>query len=812
MKQKKRIIALAAVCGAMFLTLAVRLINIQLHNGQEYYIKSQEGKIKVLRLAGTRGTITDRNGIPLAYDQKSYNVEFVKDPSEGKSTYPKYTESIRKTIALLEKNGIKINANFAIRKSADGSMEFYWSGVTGEAAAAREAKWRENMYVNKEDPPEILFEELKQRYGIPATTPYEEAYKILSVWQDVQLTRYMSYNPITIAENVDLNTVAEIEMRGMDLTGMQISESTVRVYPKQTMAAHIVGYIGRMTDEGTMLRLEQEGYLRTDLIGISGIEYTMESELTPNIALRTGKQIIEVNNLGKAVRQTDLIEPTSGNNVFLTLDLGLQKVLEEALEQNIKNTYAEQMKAYRENQAKYDTEVAERGGAPLQLAQVGAAVVVDVHTMEILAMCSYPPFDPNIFTGGLTAEEFETLFHDPRNPLFNNAISSSGAPGSIFKMVTGVAGLMEGVVTLDEQIDDKGNWPEGSDHSDALHCWIYPYYYLHKDQNLELAIKNSCNYYFYTIADRLGNSLLGKWTELFGLTTKTNVELLGEKAGQMASQSTLYTPGTAPSGTSKLVYLAIVNLLKDACAELNMTYEDSVYEKVALDLMALVDMDKPGTEIRRILRSELNIPLYYIRSATQTRLDWDVNDFITQIKWNRTANASSGIGQSVTLLTPIGVARYISAIVNGGKVYDATLIKDIVTPDGESIMASQTNLVRDLDIPEEYLTAVMNGMHGVISGEDGTAADEFANFKYQDDVGGKTGTAQVSTIDLENNSWFVAYAPFESPEIAVVVYIPHGYKGILSSYTAREVIEYYLDKKSQPKEVYQIPQPNTIVP
>lgn len=127
-------------------------------------------------------------------------------------------------------------------------------------------------------------------------------------------------------------------------------------------------------------------------------------------------------------------------------------------------------------------------------------------------------------------------------------------------------------------------------------------------------------------------------------------------------------------------------------------------------------------------------------------------------------------------------------------------------------MASQTNLVRDLDIPEEYLTAVMNGMHGVISGEDGTAADEFANFKYQDDVGGKTGTAQVSTIDLENNSWFVAYAPFESPEIAVVVYIPHGYKGILSSYTAREVIEYYLDKKSQPKEVYQIPQPNTIVP
>ncbi|NLG37418.1 MAG: hypothetical protein GX549_05335, partial [Clostridiales bacterium] len=262
MKQTKRIIALAAVFGALFLTLAVRLINIQLHNGQKYYDRSQEGKIKVLRLSGTRGTITDRNGIPLAYDQKSYNVEFVKDPSEGKTTYPKYTESIRKTIAMLENNGIKVSSNFAIRKSTDGSMEFYWGGVTGEAAASREKRWREDMYVDKEDPPEILFEKLKERYAIPAATPYEEAYKILSVWQEVQLTRYMSYNPITIAENVDLNTVAEIEMRAMDLPGTQISESTIRVYPKQSMAAHIVGYIGRMTDEGTMLRLEQEGYLR----------------------------------------------------------------------------------------------------------------------------------------------------------------------------------------------------------------------------------------------------------------------------------------------------------------------------------------------------------------------------------------------------------------------------------------------------------------------------------------------------------------------------------------------------------------------
>ena len=135
MKQKKRIIALAAV-WAMFLTLAVRLINIQLHNGQEYYIKSQEGKIKVLRLAVPRHHYRpERDTARIRSEILQCRIR--QGSSEGKSTYPKYTESIRKTIALLEKNGIKINANFAIRKSADGSMEFYWSGVTGEAAAAR---------------------------------------------------------------------------------------------------------------------------------------------------------------------------------------------------------------------------------------------------------------------------------------------------------------------------------------------------------------------------------------------------------------------------------------------------------------------------------------------------------------------------------------------------------------------------------------------------------------------------------------------------------------------------------------------------
>ena len=152
------------------------------------------------------------------------------------------------------------------------------------------------------------------------------------------------------------------------------------------MAAHIVGYIGRMTDEGTILRLEQEGYLRTDLIGISGISTRWnrayaQYRASHRQADHRGQQS------GQSGASDRSYRPTSGNNVFLTLDLGLQKVLEEALEQNIKNTYAEQMKAYRKTRPN-TTPRWPSGRRSAAARPGGAAVVVDVHTMEILAMCS----------------------------------------------------------------------------------------------------------------------------------------------------------------------------------------------------------------------------------------------------------------------------------------------------------------------------------------------------------------------------------------------------------------------------------------
>ena len=156
----------------------------------------------------------------------------------------------------------------------------------------------------------------------------------------------------------------------------------------------------------------------------------------------------------------------------------------------------------------------------------------------------------------------------------------------------------------------------------------------------------------------------------------------------------------------------------------------------------------------------------------------------------------TGIGQSVSSVTPIAVARYISAIANGGTVYEASIIKRVVAPDGTILLDNNPKVLSTLGDTNGYLDFIREGMHEVISAEDGgTAADAFDGFEYVDDMAAKTGTAQVSTIDLENTAWFVAYTPFENAEIAVVVYIPNGFSGAMAAQTARDVIQYYRDRQ-----------------
>lgn len=820
----KRYFIVGAIFAVIFLVLVGRLFFMQYQQGDVYTEQASSKKTQEIRLVGERGRILDSNGMPLAYNTISYTVQFVRDSTKrSDEDIENYTNIISRTIDIVEKHGGSTVTDLNIRRQADGSFAFYFGDdISDELAAKREKTWRSTMGFSTSKYPtaEDIYNKMRENYHIPEDMSYEKAVKVLSIWQDVQQSAYRSYIPITVAENVDLNTVAEIEIYGYELPGMQISQSTSRVYTKKSIAAHIVGYLGKMTDEETLIENEGLGYLRSDLVGIAGVEASMESELTANTSDRTGISVVEVDSRGNIQSELEHREPKDGNTVQLTIDTGLQIRLEEALEENIKEIRAEQEKKYAENPEDYE----DKGYKleDLKLAQMGAAVVMNVRTGEVLAMASYPSFDPNIFTGGLSLEEYEVLRDDPRNPLFNKAISSIATPGSIFKMVTGIAGLAEGVITIDEKIDDGGLYDKYVVTGHAPRCWVYPNIQKHKDQNIVKALTNSCNYYFYEVADRLGIERLNKWADLLGLTSATGIELPNEKVGQIGNQKTLYDPDKAPSGTSYLIYQSIRKMIVSACEAKGYAYSDDKYDETAIKLMNLVTVEGNfGPDIRAILMNDLKLTLHDIINFTTTdsegkevvtRLDTEISSRITEIKWDGNDTILTGIGQSVTMISPIAAARYLSAIVNGGDVYEATIIKSIISPDGE-VEENQPQLIRKLDVSSEILDAIKTGMGGVVSPEDGgTAADYFKGFKYLSQLAGKTGTAQVSDVDLENNAWFLAFAPIEQPEIAVVVFIPNGLAGSKASTTVKAAVEYYLDSKNSQVNTQTIPNSNELVP
>ena len=387
------------------------------------------------------------------------------------------------------------------------------------------------MFVSETSDPGLIYQGLRDRYRIPENASYEEAKKLLSIWQEIQLSSYRAYEPITIAENVEQATVAEIEQYANELDGIQVASSTKRVYPKSDVAAHIIGYTGKMSDQETIDEMADKGYTQDDFVGINGIESSMEEYLTGDTTGRQGKTTYEVNSLGKVIKEVGSEPATKGDSVMLTLDLQLQQEVEKALKDNVETVYQSQLLSYNEKKEEIDKLL---GGREINLAKSGAMVVMDVKTGNILAMASYPSYDLNLFSGGISQADYQALLDDPATPMFNKAIASKGIPGSIFKMATGLAGLEEGVITLDTLISDEGYFDkyiqEGSDeHGPA--CWVEPNFDDHKDLTIVTALQKSCNYFFFKVAGRPWYGQAGRLVREAGAYGKNRRPAAGRDCG-----------------------------------------------------------------------------------------------------------------------------------------------------------------------------------------------------------------------------------------------------------------------------------------
>lgn len=810
---KTRYVAMGVIMALVFSVFGWRLYDLQIANQETYAAQAEEKKQKTLTLTGSRGKILDRNAVPLAYNQRSFEVQFYRDPSRStQADREAYTQSIMEVIEIVEKNGKETIDEFWLERNEEGEWQFN-TGTTNEAAnETRISQWRGNFMLNS-TPVEDLFDQLCINYGIPEELSEEEKIKILAIWQEIQMNAYLS-KPVTIAYNVDFQTVSEIEARSMDLDGVSIAESSERVYPKGSLAAHVIGYVGKITSEEDLAAYKEKGYSNDALVGQTGIESSMEDQLSPYANNRQGEQVVEVNRRGKIVRQLSYTAPVDGDSVQLTLDSQLQAVLEQALEDNINEINKEQQKIIKsERWQKQNEDILkeyEEQGKEIQLAQSGAAVAMDPNTGEVLAMASYPSYDLGILTGTVDKQAWNEVVNDDRYPLLNRAIATRDTPGSIFKLCTALAGLMEGVITPETEIYDATTY-EGTDVVHPPRCWSLNR--SHGNQNVVEAIKNSCNYFFYWTGERLGSTALSKWAAKLGLTSRTGIELPGEATSFVGNQSMLYDASRAIDDqyTSKPLYAArmIKQKLKEIGQDRGIEYDDDRLDRVTKSMLDIVVTTESKSEwaakIHDILLADMNLPIEYIRS---NYLANTFQSYLNDLKWTANETIMAAIGQSITQITPIAAARYVSAIVNGGTVYDAQIVDKVISPDGDIVLDKQPSVVTQIEGADEYFELIREGMRDVTSTEyDGTAAEYYANTKYP--MGAKTGTSQRTELDIENNSWHVAFGPYDDPQIVVVVYIQNGYAGGRSSPTAITTITSYLDSLAEEEDT-KISKANTL--
>lgn len=656
--------------------LIVQLFNLQVVHGESYREQSNTRLSRTSIIKAARGSILDRSGNELAGVKTENNIEIYKTNISD----DELNKSVLNLVELLNKYQIGYDDTFPIKINP---FEFTISGD-------ELTNWKKKYKIAEDATAEESFYKFKNKYEI-TNDNVEEIRKIISIRYIITTTGYSATKSITIATNVNEEVVAQISERNSDFPGVSISTNAARTYLAGNLAAHVIGYTGKIKEDE--YNANKDIYNIDDIIGKTGIEYVFEKYLKGT----DGEKQVEMSVDGTITGETVAKNAIAGSDVVLTIDSNLQKVTQDSLENCI-------------------NKIRSGGFAQTYDTQGGAAVVMNVNTGEVLATASYPTFEPQWFVGGISQENWAYLRDDSRHPQLNKTIQSTYEPGSTFKMVTAIAGLETGAITTKERINDTGVYRK---YNMEWKCWYYTSYHRgHGYQNVTQALQHSCNYFFYETGDRMGIDNLSKYALHFGLGKKTGIELPNEKEGAVASKET--------------------------------------YAKL-----------RNGGRI-------------------------GPGDVL---------NAS--IGQGDNNFTPMQIAKYISSIANGGNVVKPTIVKSILNSDGSEVSRDEITQYTNeklgysdtddgITINQESVNVAKEGMRMAASEAGGTAYNIFKGFNQE--VAGKTGSAEAGKDKNGNdlvNAWFVCFAPYEKPEVAVVVMIENGGHGNYAAEVARDVLTQY---------------------
>lgn len=468
-----------------------RLFFIQIVKGSQYLETSHNQVVKTTILKAPRGEIYDRYGRPLVKNRMAVSVQISRWDNANNV---QINEQLSSLIQLIRKNDPESFVDtFPVTLDAS-SFTF-----ENDAKKEKEYAWKEKYEVPKNATPKEAVRFFAKRFEV--ANAYEPLLyrQIIGLRYEMELRGFSASNPFTLASDISGPTLAILKERSNEFPFVDIVMDTARDFSQGSLAAHVLGRIGKISSDEYTER-KDSGYSMNDMLGKQGLEKYLEDYL------RGTDGVKHTQRSGSVQVNTAMDQPSiPGNNATLTLDIDLQRVAENALADTINNI---------------------RGGSPDGKgwdAAGGSVIAMNPNTAEVLAIASYPSYDPLDFQ-----KNYSQLVSDETRPLFNRAVGGLYAPGSVFKPLTAVAALETGVITPNDVITCQGVYTYYKQYQPK--CWIYDQGGAHGPLSVSHAIGESCNYFFYDVGRRLTIEKLDDYAVRFGFGEATGIELPGEEA------------------------------------------------------------------------------------------------------------------------------------------------------------------------------------------------------------------------------------------------------------------------------------------
>jgi penicillin-binding protein 2 len=518
-----RYFVFSGIVIAFCLLLAFQLFSLQVINGQSNSETAAKVGMRLTTIVAPRGDILDTNNNPIATSRAGYSVVIARTGIKAADR----DAMLLKLVNIFDKNGDSYDVD--ISKYLTFNPIDFGSDIKGDQSKID--KWKSDMNITTAQTPEEIFRYLRDNmFAISKSYSDEDAYKILTLRYALFIKGYSVTSPLAIANDVKKETIIAISENTDQFPGISIEASTIRQYNDATDASHVVGYVGNVSPDEYAAK-KDVGYTLQDYIGKSGIELALEDKLRGT----NGSQLASVNAKGDVIEQVKDVAPIPGSDVVLTIDNNLQKVASDALKLQIDTI---------RSQANYANNFGD--------CKVGSVVALDVNSGAVLAMASYPNYDPNIFVSNTadSRQKRADVLLDKLSPTLNRAVYGEYAPGSTFKPVTAVAGLESGDINQNTNIySPKSIVEEGH----TLTCLAD-----HGTLNVVSALKVSCNVFFYKVGMMVGLDGINNYAQKLGFGQKTGIEI-GDNQGFLADKSykEVMNPGEGVWGLVDTAYTAI---------------------------------------------------------------------------------------------------------------------------------------------------------------------------------------------------------------------------------------------------------------